>query len=211
VIVRTVILTCLLLLTACESTYYDAMEQIGIHKRDILIDRIEEAQEAQEEGQEQFKDALEQFKAVVNFDGGKLEELYNRLNDEYEDSVTAAEKITDRINSVESVAEALFDEWESELLEYSNKNLRRDSERQLKATRLKYKRLITSMRDAEQTIDPVLSSLKDNVLYLKHNLNARAIVSLQGELGTVNRDITRLIDAMQDAINESNAFIEQMR
>jgi hypothetical protein len=211
VIVRTVTLTCLLLLTACESTYYDAMEQIGIHKRDILIDRIEEAQEAQEEGQEQFKDALEQFKAVVNFDGGKLEELYNHLNEEYEDSVSAAEKITDRINSVESVAEALFDEWESELLEYSNTNLRRDSERQLKATRRKYKRLITSMRDAEQTIDPVLSSLKDNVLYLKHNLNARAIVSLQGELGTVNRDITRLIDAMQDAINESNAFIEQMR
>jgi predicted nucleic acid-binding Zn-ribbon protein len=187
------------------------MEQIGIHKRDILIDRIEDAQEAQEDGQEQFKDALEQFKAVVNFDGGKLEDTYNRLNEEYEDSVSAAEKITDRINSVESVAEALFDEWESELLEYSNTNLRRDSERQLKATRLKYKRLITSMRDAEQTIDPVLSSLKDNVLYLKHNLNARAITSLKGELGNVNRDITRLIDAMQDAINESNAFIEQMR
>jgi hypothetical protein len=211
VILRTITLTCLLLLTACESTYYDAMEQIGIHKRDILIDRIEEAQEAQEDGQEQFKDALEQFKAVVNFDGGKLEDTYNRLNEEYEDSVSAAEKITDRINSVESVAEALFDEWESELLEYSNTNLRRDSERQLKATRRKYKRLITSMRDAEQTIDPVLSSLKDNVLYLKHNLNARAITSLQGELGNVNRDITRLIDAMQDAINESNAFIEQMR
>jgi hypothetical protein len=211
VILRTITLTCLLLLTACESTYYDAMEQIGIHKRDILIDRIEEAQEAQEEGQEQFKDALEQFKAVVNFDGGKLEDTYNRLNEEYEDSVSAAEKITDRINSVESVAEALFDEWESELLEYSNTNLRRDSERQLKATRRKYKRLITSMHDAEQTIDPVLSSLKDNVLYLKHNLNARAITSLKGELGNVNRDITRLIDAMQDAINESNTFIEQMR
>jgi hypothetical protein len=208
---RAITLTCLLLLTACESTYYDAMEQIGIHKRDILIDRIEEAQEAQEEGQKQFKDALEQFKAVVNFDGGKLEDTYNRLNEEYEDSVSAAEKITDRIDSVESVAEALFDEWESELPEYSNTNLRRDSERQLKATRRKYKRLITSMRDAEQTIDPVLSSLKDNVLYLKHNLNARAITSLKGELGNVNRDITRLIDAMQDAINESNAFIEQMR
>ena len=210
-ILRTITLTCLLLLSACESTYYDAMEQIGIHKRDILIDRIEEAQEAQEEGQEQFKDALEQFKAVVNFDGGRLEDTYNLLNEEYEDSVSAAEKITDRINSVESVAEALFDEWESELLEYSNTNLRRDSERQLKATRRKYKRLITSMRDAEQTIDPVLSSLKDNVLYLKHNLNARAISSLKGELGNVNRDITRLIDAMQNAINESNAFIEQMR
>ncbi len=210
-ITRTALVASLFLLSACESTYYDAMEQVGIHKRDILIDRIENAQEAQEEGQEQFKDALEQFRAVVNFDGGDLEEIYDRLNAEYEDSVDAAENISGRIDSVESVAEALFSEWETELGEYSNGNLRRDSERQLKATKRKYSRLITSMRNAEKTIDPVLSSLKDNVLYLKHNLNARAIASLKGELGNVNRDISALIDAMQGAIDESNAFIQDMR
>ncbi len=211
VIPRTALVAGLLMLSACESTYYDAMEQVGIHKRDILIDRIENAQEAQEEGQEQFKDALEQFRAVVNFDGGDLEEIYDRLNAEYEDSVDAAENISGRIDSVESVAEALFSEWETELGDYSNGNLRRDSERQLKATKRKYSRLITSMRNAERTIDPVLSSLKDNVLYLKHNLNARAIASLKGELGNVNRDISALIDAMQGAIDESNAFIQDMR
>tara|TARA_B100001964_G_C14082329_1_gene530880 strand:- start:142 stop:360 length:219 start_codon:yes stop_codon:yes gene_type:complete len=69
---RITALACSLLLAACESTYYDAWEKVGAHKRDILIDRIEEVQEAQVEGQEQFKDALEQFRAVVNFDGGKL-------------------------------------------------------------------------------------------------------------------------------------------
>jgi hypothetical protein len=57
----------LTVLAGCESAYYDTMEQFGVHKRDILVDRIEDAQEAQEEGQEQFKDALEQFQAVVNF------------------------------------------------------------------------------------------------------------------------------------------------
>ena len=69
------LLPSLLILSACESSYYGAMEQFGVHKRDILIDRIEEAQEAQEEGQEQFKDALEQFRSVVSFDGGELEEV----------------------------------------------------------------------------------------------------------------------------------------
>jgi hydroxymethylpyrimidine pyrophosphatase-like HAD family hydrolase len=208
---RIVALACALILTACESTYYDAWEKVGVHKRDILIDRLEEVQAAQEEGQEQFKDALEQFKAVVTFDGGKLEDVYNRLNDEYEDSVSAAEEISDRINSVESVAEALFSEWEAELQEYDNANLRRDSARQLKQTQRKYRRLHTAMRNAEKTIDPVLSNLKDNVLYLKHNLNARAIASLKNELGNVNRDITIMIDAMQRAINESNSFIDEMK
>jgi len=198
-------------LAGCESTYYDAMEQLGIHKREILIDRIEDAQTAQEEGQEQFKDALEQFQAVVNFDGGDLEVIYNRLNSEYEDSVDAADTIRERIGGVESVAEALFSEWETELNEYSSATLKRDSQRQLEQTRRRFNQLMSSMRNAERTIDPVLASLKDNVLYLKHNLNARAIASLKGELSTVNEDVNTLIEAMQTAINESSVFIDQMK
>lgn len=198
-------------LAGCESTYYDAMEQMGVHKREILIDRIEDAQTAQEDGQEQFKDALEQFQAVVNFDGGDLEVIYNKLNSEYEDSVDAADTIRDRIGAVESVAEALFSEWETELEEYSSATLKRDSQRQLEQTRRRFNRLMSSMQNAERTIDPVLSSLKDNVLYLKHNLNARAIASLKGELSNVNEDVNNLIEAMQTAINESNAFIDQMK
>ena len=67
------------------------------------------------------------------------------------------------------------------------------------------------MRKAEKTINPVLASLKDNVLYLKHNLNARAIASLRGEFGNVNQDVSRLLDAMQSAIKESDTFISQLR
>lgn len=205
------LLPMLLLVFGCESTYYDAMEKIGVHKRDILIDRIEDAQSAQEDGQEQFKDALTQFRTVVNFDGGELEDYYDELNDEYEDSVSAAETIRDRVNAVESVAEALFDEWQEELEQFTSQNLRRDSERQLRDTRHRYSRLISSMRRAESAIDPVLTTLKDNVLYLKHNLNARAIASLRNELGNVNAHVDKLIEAMQKAIDESNSFIAEMR
>ena len=70
---------------------------------------------------------------------------------------------------------------------------------------------MTSMRGAERSIDPVLASLKDNVLYLKHNLNARAIASLRGELASVNSDVTRLLEAMNAAINESNESIAELR
>ena len=137
-------------LAGCESTYYDAMEQFGIHKREILIDRIEDAQTAQEQGQEQFKDALEQFQAVVDFDGGDLEVIYNKLNSEYEDSVDAADTIREQIGGVESVAEALFSEWETELNEYSRATLKRNSQRQLEQTRRRFNQLMSSMRNAEK-------------------------------------------------------------
>ena len=205
------LLTTVISLTACETVVYDALEKVGYHKRDILIDRIDAAQASQTEGQEQFKSALEQLKSVINFDGSDLEVTYDQLNDEYEASVDAADEIHERIDSVKNVADALFDEWQEELEQYSNASLRRDSERQLKDTRRRYSKVLGAMRRAEKAIDPVLASLKDNTLYLKHNLNARAIASLKNELGTVDNDVNALLTAMQQAINESNAFIDELR
>lgn len=114
----------MIMLSGCETAYYNAWEKVGVHKRDLLVDRIEDTQDAQEDTQEQFKDALEQYRAVVNFDGGDLEKLYNKLNSEYEDSETAAQAIADNISRVEDVADDLFEEWENELAMIKNRSLR---------------------------------------------------------------------------------------
>ena len=198
-------------LVACESTYYNAMEKVGIHKRDILVDRVEEATESQREAQEQFRDALGEFRSVVSFDGGDLEKLYDRLNASFEDSRAAADDIRDRIDAVESVAEALFEEWEDELSLYSNARLRDDSAAKLRDTKNRYNRLRKSLRRSEKSLAPVLDNLQDNVLYLKHNLNASAISAIKGELATIDRDVTALIATMEAAIAESEGFIAQLR
>lgn len=201
------LLFALLPLAGCESAYYGAMEKVGIHKRDIFVDRIEDVKEAQVEGQEQFKSALEQFQATVAFDGGELESAYKKLNAEYEASEDAANTIRERIASVESVADALFDEWEEELTLYTSSNLRRQSEQQLKDTRSRYASLLAAMKKAEKSLTPVLNTLRDNTLYLKHNLNAQAIASLKGEANSIGRDVNRLIADMDAAIAASDRFI----
>ncbi len=208
---RLVILLAGLVLLACESTYYNAMEKVGIHKRDILVDRVEEASDSQREAQEQFRDALSQFRSVVSFDGGDLEKLYNRLNSSYEDSRAAAREISERIEAVESVAEALFDEWQEELELYSNSRLRADSAAKLRDTQRRYRGLRDSLRRSEKSLAPVLENLQDNVLYLKHNLNASAISAIKGELATIDRDVTALIATMEAAIQESEGFIAGLR
>lgn len=208
---KIILVALMLALAGCETAYYNAWEKVGIHKRDLLVDRIEDTQDAQEETQEQFKDALEQYRAVVNFDGGDLEKLYNKLNSEYEDSNAAAMAIADNIDRVEDVAADLFKEWENELAQIKNSNLRKDSASKLHDTRFKYQQMVNSMRKAEKTVHPVLSTLKDQVLYLKHNLNARAISALKGELNTMNSDVNKLIVNMQKSIDEANLFIDRIK
>ena len=137
--------------------------------------------------------------------------MYEDLKDEYEASADAAEEVSERIDAIEHVAEALFDEWEDEIEEFSNARFKADSQRKLRETRRRYDGLIKAMRKSEQRMEPVLVALNDNVLYLKHNLNAQAVAALKVEFGQIEKDIDLLIRDMRAAIASSNEFIESMQ
>lgn len=195
----------------CSKAYYGAMEKVGVHKRDILVDRVESARDAQSEAQHQFKSALDQFGAVINIENSDLKQAYEKLKAEYEDSRDAAEKVSARIEKVEDVATALFKEWSDELKLYKSAELRRSSQRKLQQTRTRYRRMLASMHRAEKSMEPVLRSFQDNVLFLKHNLNAQAIGSLRTEFSTLKSEIDGLIKSMNEAIQTSNQFIAEIK
>jgi flagellar hook-basal body complex protein FliE len=197
-----------LLTAGCASTYYKALETVGIEKRDVLVDRIDDARDSQDAAKEQFKSALEKYREVISVEGGDLEKTYDRLNAAYERSERRAEEVRNRVSAVETVAEDLFEEWEGEIEEYSDANLRRQSTELLAGTRDDYRDVITAMRRAEESMGPVLTLFHDQVLFLRHNLNARAIGSLQAELDEIEEATTALIAEMEQAIEEANRFIE---
>ena len=198
------------LLTGCESAYYGAWEKVGVHKRDILVDRVEDAAEAQEAAKQEFQSALEKFSSVVDVPPSKLKDTYESLSEAFEDAEARASRVSDRIDAVASVSKALFDEWQSELDQITNDRLRASSADQLARSRRQYDELIRAMRRAESRMDPVLDAFRDQVLYLKHNLNARAIASLQGELDGIETNVAELVRDMEASIARSEAFIEEM-
>ncbi len=201
----------LVLLSGCQSAYYSAMEKVGVHKRDIMLDRVENAQSAQQDAQQQFTSALEQLSQLINYDGGDLATQYELVNDQYEASKASAEEVATRIEAIESVADALFDEWNEEIQQYSSNNLKQQSQQKLRKTQRNYQSLIKSMHRAKDRMAPVLSALKDNSLYLKHNLNAQAIGALQGEYKTIKRDIESLVAEMSKSIAQSQKFIDLLQ
>ncbi len=194
-------------LSACSTTYYAAWEKMGKHKRDLLRDNVEVAREEQADAQEQFKSALERLKELQNFDGGQLEKTYEALNDDYEESVDRAKDVKDRIKKVDTIARDLFEEWEEEIALISNARFKTDSKKKLRATRKKYTTLNRSMVKAGKSMDKVLSRFQDHVLYLKHNLNARAIGGLGAEVVSIGKDVTKLISDMQSSIAQADSFI----
>jgi chromosome segregation ATPase len=196
---------------ACKSAYYGMWDKMGWAKRDILVDRVKDAKEDQEAAKKQFQSALDQFKAVTNFQGGDLEATYKKLNKEYESCESRASDVRKRIASVDTVAQDLFKEWQKELGEYDNAEMKNSSEQKLRDTKDKYNQMYNAMKNAETKMDPVLKTFKTQVLYLKHNLNAAAISSLQTQVVGIQGDVDKLIKDMEASINEANSFISQMK
>lgn len=199
-----------LLFAGCSSAYYGAMEKIGIPKRELVVKRVGEAREAQQEAKEQFTDALQKFLAVTRVEGGELQKKYDQLASELKQSKERANEVRERVAGVKDVSEALFSEWKRELGQYSDQSMRSESERQLRQTRRRYDDLMVSMKRAAERMDPILKKFDDQVLFLKHNLNARAIAGLTATARTLEDDISRLIADMEKSIREADEFIKAM-
>jgi len=203
-----------LTLSACgtvQKAQYSALEKVGIHKRDILVDRIEKTSETQEETKKQFQSAYQKLASLINIDDGGLEKKYKRMAKAVKASENQAEELNDRIKSVNEVANALFSEWQQELNEYQSASLRRTSEANLNSTKQRYAIIYKKMQTSQQRVEPVLKVLQDNTLYLKHNLNARAVSSLSNEVLLIEDKVAVLIQQMEASINESKNFINAMQ
>ena len=146
-----------ILLSGCATAAYNIQEKFGIEKRDILVDRVQDVSKSQTEAKEEFANALEAFRAVVNVDGGELENVYDDLSKAHKRAESDADEVRTRVKSVKRVSSDLFKEWESELNQYSDAGLRRASESQLRETQARYDILVDKMDAATASMDPVLS------------------------------------------------------
>ncbi len=205
-------------LPGCVTAGIALRESLGIPKRLQLADRVKEARDSQDDAKVQFESALTEFLGITQLGAAagkspkqaELESRYKSLNGQYERSVSKAKQVTDRIEAVETVGDKLFVEWNAELDQYTDPKLRSLSESQMNDARNRYDELLRVMRNAESKMPPVLDQLRNQVLFLKHNLNASAIAGL-GEIALdVQNDVASLIAEMETAIREANAFIETL-
>jgi len=210
--VRLLLVSAVLLpmLTGCKSVYYGAWEKVGVHKRDLLKKNVTAARDDQKEAGEKFTDALTRLQQLYGFEGGDLEKGYRRLESDYNRAAAQADDVRKRVAEVEEVANDLFEEWEKELEEITSSELRSRSRAQLQQTRIKYRSLYMALKRAEQSMEPVLTQLRDHVLFLKHNLNAQAIGSLRGEATTIQKDIADLVEEMNQSIKRADEFIQTL-
>ena len=194
----------------CTTAYYSAWEMLGQEKRDLLRSNVSAVQEEQQETADQFESALDRLRELTAVDAGELEDVYDDLNGDYEEAKLRADGVHERIEKIDSIANDLFVEWEAEIGEISSADMRTKSRKKLDETKRNYAGLESKLRKSEASMEPVLTQLQDNVLFLKHNLNAAAIGGLSAEVAGIESDIETLIADMRASIAEADRFLQTL-
>jgi hypothetical protein len=207
---RSVVLFALIVLSGCSKFYYKAMQKLGKEKRDILVQRVKDTKKDQEQTKEQLQTTMEAFQQLTGFQGGDLEKSYKKLNGEYERAQSQANKLHDRIQSIDQVSNDLFSEWQKEVDEMRNQQLKSRSRSMLADAKQRQGVYMKAMRKTEDQMTPVLAAFRDQVLFLKHNLNARAIGSLKGTAKSINTDVTTLMNSIDASMQEADKLIASL-
>ncbi|MEM9081033.1 MAG: DUF2959 family protein [Verrucomicrobiota bacterium] len=205
------LLLAVVLVASCSTAYYAAMDKLGYEKRHILVDDVKSAKNSQVKAKDQFASALDEFIAVSNYQGGDLEKMYRKIEKAYERSEKRANEVRSKNDNVERTGKALFKEWNKEIKQFTDPELAASSRQQYNAAQERFNELTSAMRSAESKLDPVLAKFRDQTLFLKHNLNAKAIAALESQVSRVKIDVARLIRDMERSIAEADRFISQMQ
>jgi hypothetical protein len=196
--------------TGCTSAYYATMQKLGKEKRDILVQLVKDSKKYQEDTKEKLQTTMESFQALTGFQGGSLEKSYKKLNSDYESAAGQVAKLHDRIQSIDKVSGDLFTEWQGEINQMRNAKLKARSTGMLKDSQTRQAVFMKAMRNTETRITPVMASFHDQVLFLKHNLNARAIWSLKGTSAQMDTDVTALMKSIDGSMAEADNLINSL-
>ncbi|MGA8038430.1 MAG: DUF2959 family protein [Candidatus Acidiferrales bacterium] len=204
------VLAAVVALGGCTSAYYKTMQKLGKEKRDILVQRVKDSKKDQEETKEKLQTTMESFQALTGFQGESLEKQYKRLNSDYESAASQVDKLHERIQSIDKVSNDLFTEWQGEINQMSNAKLKARSTAMLKDSQARQAAYMKAMRNTEARIAPVMAAFHDQVLFLKHNLNARAIGSLKGTSAKMDTDVTSLMKSIDGSMAEADNLINSL-
>lgn len=176
---RVLSVAALFALGSCQAMYLGTLEQFGFEKREILYERVETAGDSIVVLEQRLDEAFSVYREAIHQEGGDLLSSQKRFSNFYDKVEDAASNFDSRIEKVQAVADAMFEEWNSETGEIIDAELRRKSRSNYTRALNQYGNLLRSMRAVQAETDPILTRLRDHVLFMKLNLHPNAYAPLR--------------------------------
>jgi len=159
----------------------------------------------------QLKKTMDVYNALLADDATDRKGLYKKLQKEMESTEKKRAEIPTRASEMDAEAQALFESWADSAAAIESPDLRKRSEERLEKTKTRYAEIGTVGKEAADLYEPVMKTLRDQVAYLGHDLNASAVASLKPDAAKLNTQVDELYKRIDDTITTANTNIGTLR
>jgi len=173
-----------------------------------LVQTVVRAENETLEGRQSFKEAFLLFQRLSSPQAIDLDKMQKDFERAMERCSDCAEALDERIDSVREELDELVDDWSSELGSYSSDTLRAKSETMLKDNQARSQRVLQALERLQGRMQPVLAKLRDYALFFHHNLNPRAIATLEDTYRDFDSECRALEAEFDKAQTEIGTFLE---
>ena len=179
------------------------METIGIDKREIMFERIEDASDSAVINSHRIDEVYQIYRGMLFEEQGDLHVAHDRLTFFLDLCEDGADDYRSRIEKIQAVATPMFEEWKAESGDILDDELRRKSRTNFTKAVTQYEQLMRAMRAVDSETTPLLRRFTDHVLFMKINLNTNAWEPLRKHNEDFESELsmlTRRMDVVQERI-----------
>jgi hypothetical protein len=179
----------------------------GVKQTEKLLKQAGETVKAVSEGRAQVQKTLDTYNSLVQGKAEDPKKAYKNLQKEMERCDDRVADVQRKRDEMQVEADKYFGDWNSSLAGISDPGLRKQSEDRLSKARAQYDGILEATEAAGADFKPFMTSLKDQVVYLGHDLNPAALKSLAGTASKLNGDATALFGKIDGAVSKANSYI----
>jgi hypothetical protein len=179
----------------------------GHERADEHIEKIERASEEMKDVRKHLNEAFEAYHKTLREGTDERRSSYKDLVKALERCEEETKELRKRHREMDEQAEEYFKKWKNSVKDIKNADLERRSEERLEATRRRYREVSMRWKTMGEDYEPVLAELRDQVVYLGHDLNEDAVLSLKEDAAELEELARALFRSMEGFGSTADEYI----
>ena len=176
-----------------------------------FYEKIDEAENELEETRKRFQKASARYERMLSAKSNQRKDRYEDFVDQTKECEDKREKLDERLEEMDKQAKKFFDAWRKSSKKIGDNGLRSRSHERLEASRVRYERLSDSYRGVMEHYTPLTKAMRDQIVYLSHELNAESTASLSEDAAKIQARVEGFLHLVDESRHLASDYMASVK
>jgi uncharacterized protein YoxC len=148
---------------------------------------------------------LQGYNSIIDGKAKNPQSAYKKLTGDLKSTEKMLQGAQKSLQALNKEAGKFFTDWEKDLGDFSNEDLKQKSMARLEKSKGEYEALGKALGQAGEAFGPLVQNLNDQILFLGRDLSPEAIEDLQGEAEALNEQAKDVTEGVKTLVASADA------